>query len=252
MPYPMAAARGKIQNIQVSAVDYIAKVLGIGAANMLAYWPLNETSGATADNAQGTAARDAAYTGVTLSDTIGPDGDNGAPLFDAVSDYVNVFTASLQGTFNGNEGTLACWLKVANAGVWGGTGTPHVVHFRVNGNNFIRIYISAANTLTFERVAAAGSKSVAHISSDTAWMHVALTWSDAGDALKAYVNGVQIGSTQTSLNTFAGSIGSANSVVGAFSVTPASVWNGWLAHSAIWNTPLSDASIAALADTESA
>lgn len=247
--------KGTNQRVTVlnqGGVDYIAKVLGVGAANMLAYWPLNETSGATADNAQGTAARDAAYTGVTLNNVTGPDGENGAPLFDAANDYVNVFTTSLQSAFNGNEGTFACWLKVANAGVWGAAGTPYVVHFRVNGNNFIRIYISAANTLTFERVAAAGSKSVAHTSSDTAWMHIALTWSDAGDALKAYINGVQTGATQTSLNTFAGSIGSTQSVVGAFSITPASVWNGWIAHPALWNTPLSDANIAALADTESA
>ena len=45
---------------------YYKKVLATEPANLLAYWPLNEGSGSVADNLEGTAARDGAYTGVTL------------------------------------------------------------------------------------------------------------------------------------------------------------------------------------------
>jgi len=52
---------------------YINKVLSIQPNNLLAYWPLNETSGTNADNAEGTATRDGTYTGVDLNQIAGPD-----------------------------------------------------------------------------------------------------------------------------------------------------------------------------------
>jgi hypothetical protein len=56
------------------AQTYKDKVLGTVPDDLIAYWTLAETSGSTADNAEGTAARDGTYTGVTLNSSTGPDG----------------------------------------------------------------------------------------------------------------------------------------------------------------------------------
>ena len=96
---------------------YYEKVLGIQSANMLAYWPVWEASGAVADNIEGTAARDGAYTGVDLGQPGIGDG-NTCPWWDGANDYCNIYSTSLRDAFNGAEGTIACWAKVNSAAVW--------------------------------------------------------------------------------------------------------------------------------------
>ena len=41
-----------------------------------------------------------------------------APQFDGTNDYNDVFSATLQGAFNGEEGTISVWAKVSGSGVW--------------------------------------------------------------------------------------------------------------------------------------
>ena len=77
---------------------YIQKVLGIEPGNLIAYWPMSEPSGGIAINAEGTAARNGAYTGVTLAQPGIGDG-NTCPLFDGANDFNNVYSASLDAAF---------------------------------------------------------------------------------------------------------------------------------------------------------
>ena len=93
---------------------YMDKVLSYSP---ILYYPMNETAGATAVNA-GTlgSAADGAYTGVTLNNTTGPDGTNGAPYFDGVNDYLDGTTAALIAALSLQVGSVLIWLKVANAG----------------------------------------------------------------------------------------------------------------------------------------
>jgi hypothetical protein len=61
------------------------------------------------------------------------------------------------------------------------------------------------------------------------------------------VNGVQSGSTATGLGDWAGSLSANNTLIGAQNKSPSVVWNGWIAHAALWAAALSDAEIAYLA-----
>jgi hypothetical protein len=79
------------------------------------------------------------------------------------------------------------------------------------------------------------------------WLAVGITWSKAADQVIAYLGGAQTGTTQTGLGTFVGPLTNTVVVLGATSVTPTLVWSGFLAHAAVWATPLSAGQMATLA-----
>jgi hypothetical protein len=68
--------------------------------------------------------------------------------------------------------------------------------------------------------------------------------------MRAYINGAQVGTTQTSLGTWSGALDSAQTCIGAANTTPASVHSGWLAHPAIWNVALTPAEVAWLSQVQ--
>jgi hypothetical protein len=227
------------------AADYINKILSFSP---MAYWPLNETSGVDADNAEGTAARDGTYSGVTLDNSTGPD-EQPVGLWDGANDTCDIQTASLASAFNGPAGTIAVWCKVINAGFW--TDANNRAAFRVlaDANNYVIIYSPVGhNTITMVYNAGATTKQVIRSSySPTSWFHLAMTWDAAAGAtgeMKAFFDGAQYGSTQTLLGTWANSLTESN--IGS-NATPASVWSGWLAHAAVWDSALTPAQIASLA-----
>jgi hypothetical protein len=77
-----------------------------------------------------------------------------------------------------------------------------------DANNRVRIGIEAGGDLFFSYSAGGVTKlcTGAHPSPDTNWHHYKITWSSAGDVLKAYVDGVQFSTTQTGLGTWVGSL----------------------------------------------
>ena len=231
---------------------YSKKVLSIAPANLIAYWPLWETSGATADNLEGTAARDGAYTGVTLNSSTGPDG-RPVGLWDGANDYCNIYSASLNTAFNGAEGTVALWAKVSAAGVWADGLLRYNIRLTVDGNNFVNLKkLAAANGIQYDYKAGGTllSRAVGSIST-TGWYNIAMTWSKSagGDGeVRGYYNGIQQGATLTALGVWAGALTSTACIIGADDTpSPGFVWDGLLAHVAVWNTPLTPAQIALLA-----
>lgn len=230
-----------------SGRTYAQKVLGIAPANLIAYWPLWETSGAVADNLEGTAARDGAYTGVTLGSSTFSNG-NPVPLFDGANDFVNIYSASLNGAFNGAEGTLAVWIKVFDASVWPDGSPRYFVHIAVNGSNLVEVSKGSSNNVVAEYIAG-GVAEVFQITPITAtgWIHFALTWSVAADEAKFYRDGALADTTATGLGTWAGALASNLCVIGASNSTPSNAMHGYEGHAAVWNTPLSAAQILELA-----
>lgn len=224
--------------------SYAAKVLAVESADLIGYWPMWELSGAVADNYEGTAARDGAFTGVTLGQVGIGDGRT-CPLFDGANDYCDVYSVGLRDVFDGGEGAMMAWAKVSGAGVWSDATARRVFILRVDPNN--RIYFGRAtdaNTLEF-RYEAAGTDEYASVGgqSSTDWMQLAVTWSALADEVKYYLNGAQVGSTKTLLGIWAGLINSNNCVLGAGSATPSAVWDGYAAHGAVWKKPLTAAQI---------
>lgn len=224
---------------------YYKKVLGTAPANLIAYWPLWDASGSVATDISGNALH-GAYVSVTLGQPGIGDGRT-CPLFDGINGYVNIWSAGLASAFNGAEGTLAIWCKVYNAGVWTDASYRCLAVLRSDGNNQVRLFKqNTDNDLYAAWIAGGGwyGRTVAS-GGPAGWFHFAITWDKAGDLVRVYFNGTQIGTDQTGLGTYAGAM--TDAFIGEYAASD-SLWNGYLAHAAIWTTPLSAAQIAFLAN----
>lgn len=225
-------------------LTYIDKVLSYSP---IAYWPLNEISGTNADNAEGTAARDGTFArNVTTMGTSAGIGDgNTAPDFDGANDAVDIYSASLDTALNTDEGTMMAWCKVS---AWPGNNRMIMtlnkdnndwIFIREQGGNIIRFWFDNTNMGTaFVSYGHGGS---------TNWICVASTWSVGGDAFKAYINGAQTGATQSGLVSKAWALNATLTQIGAYNDTPSSIWDGNLAHAAVWDSALTGPNITDLA-----
>lgn len=243
-PIPVVVVSGSL----ASNMAYTNKIIALGP---IAYWPQAEASGTIVTDESGN-GRNGAYkaAGEPLLGQTGIGDGRTAPLYDGVNDFANVFSASLQGAFNGAEGTIAIWFKVASAGVWTDATIRRLMYFQVDANNRARFEKSTTNNQIAAVYTAGGTaKSVLwNNAGPLTWQHLAITWSKSADQMKFYANGAQIGSTQTGLGTWAGNLASGNTVIGASdSSSGGTPWSGYLAHAAVWNTALSVAQIATLA-----
>ena len=70
----------------------------------------------------------------------------------------------------------------------------------------------------------------ASLASTLNWFQIGLTVDKTGDKVIAYINGAQVGSTQTGLGTWAGALAATLCNIGAAATTPTAVWSGLIAH----------------------
>lgn len=229
--------------------DVLAYTNAVKALSPIAYWPLAETSGTTATDESGN-GRNGSYTAVTLGQPGIGDGRTAAS-FNGSASYCNIYSVGLWGAINGSEGTLALWSQVSGSGVWTDGTIREMTRLRPNsGGNIVIIRRTATNNQLEWFYQAGGTTKNVFLGSQSAttWMHLALTWSKSADQMKAYLNGVQVGSTQTGLGVWDSTLNATNqTIVGAATNTPTSIWSGSLAHVAIWTTPLSATQIVILA-----
>lgn len=240
----MGLLLGTRRTLLGARLPYYRKVLSY---DPIAYWPLNEPSGSVA-NCLVDSAQDGTYVGVTLGQTGIGDG-NTAPLFDGANDYVDIFSAVFNAAFNGGEGTIALWAKVFDAGVWTEPADwREMIRITDTLNNRIFMGKSPPSTAHWFYVAggATQSKYVAAMTT-TAWMHMAITWSAAADEVCMYLIGVQQGTAMSGLGAWGGALSSNWCTIGSLGKAPSEPWYGWLAHVAVWDTPLRALTIADLA-----
>ncbi len=215
----------------------------VKSTSPLLYFPLNELAGVDAFN-HGTlgAAGLARYVGATLAQTPAPGGDL-APYFDGANDLVNIYTAALEDNYSVNEGTMMIWCKVQNVGVWT-DGIGHcAMSFTNGGQNNIRKH--EVNNI-IEYLYKNSFRQPGGIA-DVDWMCLGSTWSLSANQYKCYKDGAQIDvtiafPTQMVKPLFGNGccLGMIRSDVGQ------QPWQGWLAHAALWDTPLSAAQMLAL------
>ena len=238
--------RRRIRAISTYISAYSHKVLDLGP---IAYWPLGE--------ATGTVARclvNSAQNGAYASDVSGwppatgiGDG-NTAPTFDGTHDYVDIFSATLQAAFDGDEGTLALWFKVADAAVWTDGEERQSVVMLADATNYILLLRPSTNNVynyTHRAGAAWKSKNKQPVS-PTTWMPVAITWTASADECRYYWDGDQTGLDDT-LGEWAGNLDTNRTLIGASHKNPLRLWRGSLAHVALFDKPLTPAQIAAIA-----
>jgi hypothetical protein len=225
-------------------MGYEAKVRGAAPGSLVAYWRLNEPTGAVAADSSPNGFN-GAVTGVTWGQTGIGDGAT-VPLFDGTNDYISVLGAGLTAAFPGAAGTLMTWIKVAGASVWTDGTIRRFAYFFADSDNYVQLQKSNTNnTLSIVYRAGGTPKTVTITTSALTWLNIGLTWSKAANQMIVYLNGAQTGSTQTGLGTWANSLTAA--LIGATNAIPQNVWNGYIGHVALWNTVLTPAQLLSLA-----
>ena len=221
---------------------YYRKVWSIERDNLIAYWPLWETAGATANDISGNSADGNLVLSVVGEPGIG-DGRT-CPAFDGTNDYVNVYSVTLRDAFDGGEGAISAWAKVSGAGVWTDAANRVIVNLNVDANNFAQIYKPTANNTINGRYRAGGTiELVSDTTTTTDWIHLAITWSVTADAFKFFVNGNRVGAATSGLGVWAGNLGATTTCIGSSDTVPAMVWSGWIAHVAVWDLCLTERQI---------
>lgn len=224
--------------------SYARRVLSVQPANLIRYWPLWEpagTSGAGSVKDQSSLGGHATPSNVTFG--VAGVGVRTAASFNDSSSNVNIYSAALNTAFNTGELTLACWLLVAN---WTAAAAKYAFNLGT-GSHSVGIYQAATGQLSFiynttnvKQVAPTGL-------SYAGWFNAVLTISKSADRMRAYINGAQAGSDLTGLGAWSGALASVACAVGAAYSIPLNVWNGRIAHAAIWTKELTAAEVAALA-----
>jgi hypothetical protein len=216
-----------------SAQRYTNKILAMGP---IQYLPMTELSGSVALDASGN-GRVGAYTGVTLNQAGIGDGRPSAG-FDGATSYNNAYSAGLALAFSGAAGAFLVWCKVNAPSVWTDGVTRRVIYFLVDSSNRVGIFKpTTSNEIDCLYVAGGVSLGASKTSfNPTGWFHLGLTWNKVADQLGFYVNGVIVTEFTTGLGTFAGSLSSTQTLLGSLQTgVAAQVWNGFLAHAAVFN-----------------
>lgn len=221
------------------AADYLTRVKATRASSLVAYWPLDEAAGAVAFGQM--AGRNGATTGATVGQAGIGDGRTSYG-FDTVNDYVNVMPSgsTFPTAFNGVSGSLAVWLKFS--GNWADATIYRAYEFQVDANNRVALSKNGTNTLVAAYLAGGTNSSILKTSfSPSTFFHLAMTWDKATlNQVALYINGTQQGTSVP--GTFSTSPLTIT-VLGASSTVPANVWNGNIAHMALWNKALTAAEI---------
>jgi hypothetical protein len=224
-------------------LSYANKVL---AMSPVAYWPLNETTGLTAINygSLGGAANGVYDSHVILASVDAPGGGK-SPRWSSTNtaEQVNIYSAALNGAFNGQLFSIAVWWKVFDVSVWT-NGTNHYV-FDVGVDSTQHVWTSKTATNGNVQNRSISSEVVTASHSETGWVFTVLTMSKAANQFMVYENGVQVGTTQAVPDTWTGALGSGNCHIGN-SRNLSYPWKGYISQVAIWDRVLTPAEIASL------
>jgi len=221
---------------------------GSPISSMLAHYKFDEQQGQTVNNSgnggsslNGTVGADATATATDPTWKTKTDcKTNGCLSFDG-GDLANIYSSSLNSAFNKSEGSISLWTKVSGSGVWTDSTNRYMFYAAADVNNAIYLAkTSTSNTLQLYYAAGGTGKSVSStlVGGSTDWIHLTLTWSKSADQMKAYINGNQVGTTQTGLGTWSGNFSSTAVVIGATNTSAANPWSGSIDEVKIYDTPL--------------
>lgn len=227
--------------------DLRSLITSTDAANLIAYWPLGDLTGTTADDPVG--GFDGAYAGTfTLAQPGIGDGSTSVLFGDDARVTLAAVVAALDTPFDPALGTMLIAAKVLNAGVW----TDGVARFSMaigaDTNNRVRFNkASASNNLTWAYIAGGTSDSNTQTISTINWFLMTVTWNVASDRARWYFNRT-LNATNTTLGTWSGALATGGSAIGAQTGADTTAnWAGWLAHAALWKSELTLAQIQRLA-----
>ena len=116
------------------------------------------------------------------------------------SDYINIDTVNAD--VNVGAGTISGWGNMDN---YASNAAESFIELWGDGSNRIFIEHYPDNAMKFYHIAAGTAKFVSiDVSAYSGWYHWTITWDENADEVKAYIDGVQAGETQTELGVFSG------------------------------------------------
>ena len=149
--------------------------------------------------------------------------------YNGVSSYTNIQTAGMAAKFNGLEGSLIIRAKVADAYNWIDETERRIVEIYADATN----YLSMSRDTVDNQIIWSYKAGVAAVATDTKaalgavvdFFTMGMTWSDTANRLETYYDGATEGGAACA-GVWAGA--PTVSVIGAETLVPATVWNGWL------------------------
>jgi len=211
--------------------------------SLIGYWNFDEGDGAIAHDSSGKGS-DGTLMGLDPS-TAWVTGTKGTALNFNGSGWVDI--DSVNSKVSVNAGTIAGWGSLDSY-----TTNNYKTLVALYRSTYNRIFIEYydAGTMRFYYIGGYGSDRavVADVSSYSGWHHWAMTWDRTANALKAYIDGVQVGTTQTGLGLLDGQ--PVDSAIGVHAEHMMPNWNefwkGPIDEVAIYNRALSPGEIKAL------
>lgn len=190
----------------VSGSVYIPRVLSLYPANLIGYWVLDERSGTTADDrsAQG---NDGTYAAAGI--TYGVDGiadGSTAVAFNGNNTYVQIGSAGFAADWNGDKGSAIAWAKADSAARWSDGLVAWWFHVRAtdDANYNIAFGKISNNTIQWRRRSGGAITSVSKtVGAPVGWEMMGMTWDLAIPEIRAYHNGVLVGTSATGFTTWA-------------------------------------------------
>ena len=149
--------------------------------------------------------------------------------FDGTSDFMDIYSSSLNTNFLGSQGTISIWAKFTSAEISDGNdGTDYIFSIAADGNNYIFLRQDSSTGLLYSfsgsSTANTGLLTPTNI---TDWNCYTITWDKAADTINYYLNGVFVG-TDSTVGTWAGSLSSTRAVIGARLTDTTNAGNGTL------------------------
>lgn len=208
-------------------------------AGMVAYWPLQETSGATADNRFGT---DATYTGSPTLGAAGPFASDKAVDLSGSGQYVTIPESTLASGAGGNF-TVAGWVRLDSlppagkvaamfAETSSATTIRYVLYIADSGAAVGGFYSTGWRAATSAALATPG-----------VWQHWASTYD--GATVRLYLGGAEVATFATA-TTLPASNGAGYDWFIGRRWDAVETLDGRVAHVAVWNRSLSAAEVAGL------
>ena len=220
-------------------------ILGTSPELLEFYYPLDETTGTTAVDASGK-GRNGTHVGATLGAYTTPF-SRPAPLFDAVTDYVDIYSSSLASALaTWSEGTVVAFVRVSGAGVWTDGVARSILQISdsAQGNRVNLWKYSVSNQVRFQRVVGGVSVQIfATITPTADVICLGMSWSVANNRLRGWVSyrgvpAAQIGSTQTGVTAWS-AVTHANTrclIGNTYTVTPTNLIDGNVFEVAGWSS----------------
>lgn len=229
------------------SADMYRTILATQAANLIGYWPLDDASGVTAQDASPN-NRDGTYAGTLALAQTGIGDGRTAVQFTAGA--VNLYAALNAVSFAGGEFTFMVWAKAnSTAHIADGVNEYFWDTFATSGQCYFGKYPSVANLLRMYYIAGGVTKFTDIYRYDARWNHYAFVVSKAGELAASYVNGSLIATVAT-LGVWSGALNSNLNCLGATRADSyTNPFKGKLAHGAVWTTPLTGLQIRNIHDS---